>query len=262
MINMAQLSADQIQLFLLSFVRVLAMITLLPVFGSQAVPGPAKAGLAFCVAVILHPFITLQPGQTATRSVPTFVFAVVKEAAVGVVIGYAASLLFAAVQFAGRLIDTQMGFALVQVIDPFTQSSVTTTGQLFTLLFSVLFLLLNGHYFMLLAIKKSFELIPLLGVGLPTGNMASLLVDMTGEIFALAVRLAAPVFVVLVLTSLSLGVVARTVPQMNVFFVGLPLRIGVGLTTIILVFPALTHMFRGIVDGLVRNVWRLLYLMS
>ncbi|MBD3315585.1 MAG: hypothetical protein GF344_07345, partial [Chitinivibrionales bacterium] len=195
-------------------------------------------------------------------AVPMFVWGVIKEIAVGIVIGYAASLLFAAVQFAARLIDTQMGFALMQVIDPFTESSVTTTGQLFTLLFSILFLLLNGHYFMLLAVRKSFELIPLFGVTLPMGDMVSLFVNMTAEIFVLAIRLAAPVFVVLVLTSLALGVVARTVPQMNVFFVGLPLRICVGMTTTIVVLPALAHMFKGIVDGLVRNVWRLLYLMS
>jgi flagellar biosynthetic protein FliR len=262
MIGMNQLTADQIQTFLLAFVRVLAIISLLPVFGSRAVPAQAKAGLSFLIAVVLYPFVSMEPGGEALLSIPTFVLGVVKEIAVGIVIGFAASLLFAAVQFAGRLIDTQMGFALVQVIDPFTETSVTTTGQLFTLLFSILFLLLNGHYFMLLAIRESFEVIPLFGVTLPSGSLASLFVEMTGEIFVLAVKLAAPVFVVLVLTSLALGVVARTVPQMNVFFVGLPLRIGVGLTTTILVFPALAEMFKGIVDGLVRNVWQLLHLMA
>jgi flagellar biosynthetic protein FliR len=258
--NIADLSAEQIQLFLLTFVRITALVSLLPVFGAAAVPVQLKAGLSFVLALLIFP--TLGPPAQAAVSIPLFFFSVVKEIFVGLVLGFATTFLFAGVQFAGRLIDMQMGFSLVQVIDPFTESQVSTTGQLQILLFTILFLAINGHYFLLLAIQKSFMVIPLLGVQAPAGSLASYFSGLVGNVFVVAIQLAAPVFVVLVLTSLSLGIVARTVPQINIFFVGMPLKIAVGIGTFVLVLPALAAVFQGIVKAMIGDIWKLLHLMA
>lgn len=257
--NFAEFTSEQIQTFILVFVRITAMISLFPVFGSQNVPRQLKAGFSFLLAIVLFPFI---PVQSMTFSMPTFVFMIIKEVFVGITIGFATTFLFAAVQFAGRLVDRQMGFALAQLIDPFTNAASTVTGQFQVLIFSIVFLLINGHYFMILAVQKSFDIIPLFSAHMPSGNVANLLISMSADIFALALRLAAPVFSVLILSSLALGVVARTVPQIHVFFVGLPLKIGLGLVTLAIVLPALAAIFRSMVDSLIRDLWRLLYLMA
>ncbi len=256
------LTSEQIQVFLLVFVRVSAIIALLPVFGSPSVPLMLRAGFSFLCAIILFPHVPVNSVSEIAFSLPNFVVMVLRELFVGITIGFASSMLFAAVQFAGRLVDTQMGFAMVQLVDPFTSAATTVTGQLQVLIFSIIFLLINGHYFLLLAVQKSFEIIPLLGGHMPGGSVANLMVTMVGNIFTLGIRLAAPVFSVLVLTSLSLGIVARTVPQINIFFVGLPLKIGLGITTMAIVLPALAMIFRDMVDLLIRDIWKLLYLMA
>ncbi len=257
-----QLTAEQIQVFLLIFVRITAMITLLPIFGSQNIPVQLKAGFSFLLAIILFPMVPVNAPESFVFTIPSFALFVIRELFVGLTIGYATSLLFAAVQFAGRLVDTQMGFALVRLVDPFSNAASTVTGQFQILIYSIVFLLINGHYFLLLAVQKSFEVIPLLGANMPTGSVANVLVSMVADVFIMAVRLAAPVYSVLVLTSLSLGIVARTVPQINIFFVGLPLKIGLGLTTFAIVLPVLVLIFRGMFEMLMNDIWKLLYLMA
>ena len=258
----ANITSEQVQVFLLLFVRVLAMVSLLPFLGSQSVPVQLKAGFSFMIAIILYPNVPVLAAQELVLNIPTFVFMVVKEIFVGITIGFATTLLFSAVQFAGRLVDTQMGFALVQIVDPFSNTEATVTGQFQILIYSIIFLLVNGHYFLLLAVQKSFELIPLFGAQIPGSDVAGYLASMVANIFLLAVRLAAPVFAVLVLTSLSLGIVARTVPQINVFFVGLPLKIGLGVVTLAIVLPGLAILFRSMVENLITDIWRLLYLLA
>ncbi len=238
------------------------MITSLPIFGSRNIPVHLKAGFSFLLAIILFPFVTLPSETDLSLSVPIFFYMITKEVFIGITIGFAGSLIFSAIQFGGRLIDQQMGFALVQLVDPFTDAASTVSGQFKMIIFSVIFLLINGHYFMLLAVQKSFDLIPLLGAKMPSGEVAHYLTSMVADIFVLGIRLAAPVFCVLVLTSISLGVVARTVPQINIFFVGLPLKIGLGIATLAIVLPALASVFRTMVHALVQDLWRLLMLMA
>lgn len=252
---------NEVHVFILVFARVTAMIALLPIFGSENVPVHLKAGLSIIFSIIVVPFVARQD-LPIPPSLTAYAVLLIKELLVGILIGFAASFLFVAVQFAGRLVDTQMGFAFVQTVDPFTNNQTTTLGQLKVLVFTILFLLINGHYFMLLAIEKSFEMIPLLGVNVPGGHFAFQLTAMSARVFVSAIKLAAPVFITLILTSLSLGVVARTVPQMNVFFVGLPLKIGVGFGTTIIVLPLLADLFRRMVNVLMTDIWKLLYLMA
>ena len=113
-----------------------------------------------------------------------------------------------------------------------------------------------------MAIEKSFEVIPLLGVARPLGKLAAFLTQQTGNIFVIAFKMSAPVFVTLMITQVSLGVVARTVPQINVFFVGIPLNIAIAFGTAIIVLPDLVVLFKDIFDRLVQDIWRLLYMMA
>lgn len=256
-------TVDQVGFFFLVLVRVATIMQLLPIFGSQSIPVQIKIGFSLILTVLLFPTIMHgNPYFDQQFSLPFTLLLVVREVLIGLAIGYTASLLFAAVQFAGKLVDTEMGFAFVELMDPFTNERVTVWGQLQTILFTVLFLIMNGHFFFILAIQKSFEVIPLMAGHLPDERVITHLIGITGSIFVLALKFAAPIYVTLVLTEVALGVVARTVPQMNIFFVGMPLKIVVGLGAAVLSLPMLVTLFRFTVDGLVQNIWRLLYLMA
>lgn len=259
--NIAEFSSLQIQVFLLIFIRITAILSLLPVLGSNNVPRQLKVGLSFMIAILVFPFVGIPDSLTSNFNVALFIVSVVKELIIGMTIGYTSLFLMAAVQFAGRLIDTQMGFALTQVVDPFNNSPTTVAGQFQILIYSLIFLLINGHYFLLIALVRSFEVIPLFGMQIPTDSLMEFFVMITARLFVLSFKLAGPVFAVLLLGSLSLGIVARTVPQMNVFFVGIPMKIGVGLMVLGFALPAMTVVFRDMTTILVDDIWKLLYIM-
>jgi flagellar biosynthesis protein FliR len=260
--DFAGIHPDQINVFILVFVRITAIIVMLPVFGTDFLPIQLKAGFSLLLSILVFPFVMAHLHGPVAFSIPLFVLGIAKEVFVGVAIGFASTVLFAVVQFAGMLIDRQSGMSMVELIDPTTEMEVTFTGQFLFLIFMIVFLVTNCHYFLIIAIQKSFEVIPLLGVHIPSDRLAGFLTDMVGNIFGLAIRLSAPVFVVLFLTSLGLAIVARTVPQINVFFVGLPLQISLAIITTMITLPILTTIFRRAVDLMVQDIWKLLYLMA
>ena len=256
-------SLKEIEFFLLIFVRIVTIIAFLPIFGAQPVPFQLKIALALLLSVILFPLVMNSgPVLPGTFSTGLFVMVLIKEVLVGLAIGFVTSFLFTAVQFAGKLVDTEIGFGFVELVDPFSNEPVTVLGQLQVIIFTILFLMFNGHYFLIIAIQRSFELVPLMGVQFPGGKLAFHITVLIGNIFVLAIKFAAPVYVTLVLTELALGVVARTVPQMNIFFVGLPLKIVVGMGSVFIVLPLLASLFRNTVEVLIQDIWRLLYLMA
>jgi flagellar biosynthesis protein FliR len=260
--DLAAITANQIEVFLLAFARIATMIALLPIFGSQQIPIPLKAGLAFFLTVILYPAVH-QSGITAVPATTgLFALMFIKELFLGVIIGFVASLIFTAVQFAGYLVDVLTGFSFVELVDPFSDTSVSIFGQFNVLVFTIFFFALNGHYFLLLAIEKSFAVIPLLGAHIPEGPLSRALIKAVGDVLVLGFRFSAPIFVTLFLTQIALAVVARTVPQINVFFVGIPLNIVIAFSVAIIALPGLGVMFKKMIDLMMRDIWRLLYIMS
>lgn len=254
---------DQIQYFLLVFVRISTVVVLLPVFGSSQIPAQMKVALSLGLAVILFPVLmTVKPAFPEPFTLGMFVMLVLKEAMVGLAMGFITQFLFTGVQLAGQLIDTEMGFGFVEVADPFTQESITVLGQFQIIIFTLIFLVVNGHYFFILAIQKSFEIIPLFSAHLPGGGGMDHVAGMVANVFILGIRFAAPIYVTLILTEMALGVVARTVPQINIFFVGMPLKIVIGLGAMIIVLPALVLLFRQSLEVLIQDIWKLLYLMA
>jgi len=255
---------DQIQYYLLMFVRVITMLALLPIFGANYIPLQVKAafGLLFTSVLFSVQLAAGLPAFPGAFTLPLFFMLVIKEALVGVAVGFAASFLFTAVQFAGRMVDTEMGFGFVEVVDPFTEEQTTVLGQLQVILFTILFLAINGHYFMLITVQKSFEIVPMFSAVFPGGKMTEHLTKMTADVFVLGLKLSAPIFVTLLLSEIAMGIVARTVPQMNIFFVGLPLKIVIGMATMVIVLPMLADLFKRMSEGIIKDIWKLLYLMS
>jgi flagellar biosynthetic protein FliR len=260
--DIAAITANQIQAFILIFIRIVTMVALMPVLGSQNIPTQIKIGLAFVIAVVIYPAVIHNGFPAFPTNTGIFIVMLIKESFTGIIIGYVASLLFTIIQFAGYLVDSLAGFTFVELVDPSSDSSVSVFGQFNIIIFTVMFLLFNGHYFLLLAIQKSFEVIPLLGAHIPIGKMMPFLIKAVGSIFVLGFKFAAPVYVTLLLTQVSMGVVAKTAPQINVYFVGIPLNIIIAFSVTVIVFPGLATMFKKMIDMMTQDIWRLIYMMA
>jgi len=249
--SLLQMSAQEFEKLLLVMLRVGGIMTVAPVFGHRNVPKTVKIGFIFIISIIILPTITLP------TDIPPELWALsgmlIKEAAAGLAIGFISLLLFIAVQFAGELIGLQMGFGIVNVMDPSSQTQVPLIGQFQFLLAMLIFLSLNGHHLILSAIVGSFQIIPL-GQITFTNMSAELMVRASVDTIALAIKLGAPCIVTLFLLDVALGIVARTVPQMNIFIVGFPLKISVGLFMLAASMPIFGYVFGKLLQGLDSNL--------
>ncbi len=247
---------ERFDVFLLVLLRVGALMVVAPIFGHRHWLARAKVGLALMVAVVLFPMVADQPLDLPTGIFP-YAFLMVREVLMGVVLGFTVLLLFVAIQFAGQLAGLQMGFGIVNVIDPQSSNQVSIIGQFLNILAILLLLTLDGHHMILSGLVTSFETIPLGGVSFQDGLMFKLM-DLTAQVFIIAVKISAPILMALFLVTAAMGVLARTVPQMNVFLIGFPLQIGVGLAALVIALPLFSVFFERLLVHTNRNLVALL----
>ena len=222
----------------LAFARMLSFLVVVPFFGGAAVPARVKVATATAFVVILYPSLEagLPPEGALSFGPLGFAALLVKEAFVGFTLGFVASLVFEAIQVAGRVIDFQRGATMGEMFAPQLQTRVSELGQ-FKLQFAiVLFLIIGAHRYFLDALLRSFEFIPATGFPkLQAGwsPAALFITQMTGAVLAIGVQLAAPAMIALLLTDLFFGIVNRVAPQINVFFLSLPVKMVVGLVVVL-----------------------------
>lgn len=226
---------QQFHVFLLILLRVSALLVIAPIFGHRFFLARAKVGLAFMVSLILHPLIVAQGLQIPEGLFP-YALAMMREIGMGVAMGFVVLLLFIGIQFAGQLAGLQMGFGIVNVIDPQSNEQVSIIGQFLNILAVLIVLATNGHHLILRGLAASFEAVPLSGVKMK-GEIGQKLIELSADIFVLAVQISAPVMISLFLISVALGILARTVPQMNVFIVGFPVQLAVGMAVLFATLP-------------------------
>jgi len=238
---------DVYRLLLIMF-RTGALIMTVPVFSHVSIPRMLRVWLIMLLAVLLFPSAFVARIETPPTMVQ-LTLVIFYELVVGFLMGFTVVLVFAAVQFAGHLVGLQMGLTVANVIDPMSAVQISVIGQFYYLLSLLIFLLINGHHMVIQALVRSFELVPL-GSPVFHAGLQAFVVDLTFMVFVVGIKLAAPVIITLYIINVMLGIVARTVPQMNVFIVGFPLAIGVGLALIGLSFPffylLLDKVFRGL----------------
>jgi len=217
----------QLQLLLFIFLRVGAIFMFLPIFNSRAIPILFKFGFALAVAFVLHPLLSGQL-RPLFATIPELALAAACELMIGILIGLAVRTLFAGFQMAGQMAGYQMGMAIANVMDPATSAQVPILATFYNLIAILVFLSINAHLFMLRAMVESFQLVPLFGYGFNQDVMQHI-IHLAGDMFVVALKIGAPVIVSLLITSAALGLVARTIPQMNIFIVAMPLKIAIGL---------------------------------
>lgn len=220
-----------VAVFVLTFVRVGAMMLFAPLFGSARIPRRVKAMLALVLAMSIAPGLT--PPLTMPDTLWGLTAGIAGEMAFGFAMGMVQSFVFIAAQWAGEIIGQQMGFNLSEVFDPQFGGQGSLVGDLYFMLTLVVFLTIGGHHAMLLGVRDSFDALPLLSVGL-NASLFDSLIGFFDAATQLAVRLAAPMLVTMLVVDLSLGLIGKIMPQLNVMAVGLSLRSALGLVVLIL----------------------------
>lgn len=233
-----QLPPQGLSVFLLVLVRASAIFLIAPVLGNANVPARVKIGLSALLALILTPLLLNSPIHGDLESVWGILPCVFSELLLGLLIGFLAQLFFVTVQFAGQIVGLQMGFGMASVFDPQSGGQLSVVAQFYLLLGVLVFLLLDGHHWLLVALEKSFKSIPLGSFRFDARALETLL-NASNELFWVALMMMAPVLGVLMLSELAMAIVARILPQMNVFVASFPIKIGLGILTMALSFPLL-----------------------
>ena len=232
-----EISTPQLQTFLFVFVRVAAIMMSIPLFDSKTLPTLFKAGFALCLSMVIYPLADPTVMAVETSEL-TLVVGIFSEVMLGVAVGLIVRTIFAGVQLAGQLAGYQMGMAIANVLDPATSDQVPLLSQVYNIFAMLIFVSINAHYWFFNALVESFRLVPPFGFQFD-GPFLQYLIQVSGQIFVTGIKIGAPIITVLLLTSVSFGLIARTVPQMNVFIVAMPLKIAVGMLFIAFSLPFL-----------------------
>lgn len=241
-------------LFLLIFCRWAGMIMLAPVFGARGVPAMVKLGLAAGITVILYPMFLEEnpqiPGETLA-----YIALLLKEIIVGLVIGFVIYTITAIIEGAGKLIDLSMSFNMSGAIDPIFGVQSALMGNFQMVLAIMLILATNAHHYLIAAMVKSYTYVPINPEGIPLGlNFYILLIR---NIFSLAVQLALPVMGAIFLVDIGIGLLMRTVPQMNIFAVIFPVKILLGFIILFLYISFFSESVSMVFDNVMRWILEL-----
>lgn len=222
--------------FLLLMTRISGIFIIAPFFGSQNIPVYFRAGIAFAITLVIFPVVDQKQTMEVPITIIGYSMAVLSELFVGWLIGFVAYITLAAVNMAGIIMDMQVGFSVVSVMDPTSGQQNPLIGSFLYYLTLIIFVVTNGHHVLLAALVRSVDAIPLLGMNFNTA-LADLMVDFTAGIFVTGVKIALPITFAILLNNVALGILARTMPQMNIFVVGIPLQIVIGTFVLAIVIP-------------------------
>lgn len=216
------------------FLRVLALFGALPLFAQRGVPMRVRIGLAFLIAFCAQ--ATLPPMPAIALDSAAGFLTIAQQLVIGLSLGFAVRIVFAALEFAGELVGLQMGLNFAGFFNPMTGGESTATSRFYGVSVSWLFIVINGHLLLIAAVVRSFDAFP---VGPePLAFLARVQPQVWGaEIFSLGLWIALPLVAMLLFTNLVLGVISRVAQQMNVFSIGFPITVGVGLVGTLLTLP-------------------------
>lgn len=253
---------QQLPAFLLMLCRISAFLVVAPVLSFRGVPATFKIGLAFFLALLVF----VAAGDIPPVLVDGFyVIEVVKEVMFGLLLGFIGYLFFTVVQVAGSFVDLQMGFGIVNVMDPMTGAQSPILGSFKFIIAILLFLSLDGHHFLLAAIMESYEWVPLNSQWFSRiydGSVSNFVLSSFSTMFLLAFKMAAPMIAALFLTDIALGMLARTAPQFNVFVIGIPIKIVIGFVVFFIMLGGLLFLFQDLFKALIAAMYRLMDLLS
>ena len=227
------------------FIRALALFSAMPILGTRAVPNRVRIGLAALIVLAAQPSLPVMPEVALDSALA--VMLVIQQVLIGLTIGFAVRVAFTAVEFAGELVGLQMGLNFAAFFDPISASTATTTNRFLGTTIAWLFIVMGGHLMIVAAVVQSFTAFP---VGPePFAFLRQTQPQVWGaEIFSTGLWIAMPLMSMLLLVNLVLGVISRVAPQINVFAIGFPITLGVGLLGLLITLPALQQPFTMVLE--------------
>jgi|UPI0003A396C5 flagellar biosynthetic protein FliR len=250
-----QLLQSHLPVFLLIFLRLSALFLIIPIFGYTTIYPRLRVLFAFIFSLILLPI--LKGAAIPALNLGLLVVLCLREVGLGLVIGYGARLIFEAFNYSGTLIAQQTGFAMATVFDPTSEQQATVISQFWFLLMMVYLFSSDAHFYLLEVIVRNFQILPL-GTTTLQPSAVEQLGQGTSLFFEISFKIAAPIVMLMLTLEAALALLARVMPQMNVFFVTLPLKLAVGIIAIISSLTIFQTLFAYFIDDLLRFMERIL----
>lgn len=252
---------EQLLSILLVFLRVSAILFIIPVIGERTVPVRVKAALAIIITMIIYPIIKFDKGLAENMHGWAIIAASAGEVFVGITVGFVARLVFAGIQYAGEMVGVQMGFSMVNIIDPVSSTQVSIIAEFQYVIALLVYLAVDAHHLFISAMLESYKMVMPLSYHF-SGSLMQAVSMFSAALFVIAVKIAAPVMAVLLFTNTALGIIARTVPQINIFIVGFPLQIATGLIFLGLTAPILVAILQMTMNHMSFDIQTVLKLLS
>lgn len=220
-------SYGDLEIYLLIVVRIMTFIYICPFFGGNQTPNLVKIGYGLLLSILLYGAVPFYPPQYNT--VMGYTVIVLKEVMVGLLIGFSVTLCQQIAAFAGTVVDMQIGLSMVSIMDPATNQQVTITGALYSQYLTVALIITGMYQYILRALVDSFTLVPINGAVINADKLLLVLINFMRDYIVIGFRICLPIFVITFITNVVLGILAKVSPQMNMFSVGIQIKIIVGL---------------------------------
>ena len=253
-------TVENLEFYLLILMRVAGLIMTAPFFSYSSVPMRVRAALSVFLALVVIqtvPVISLQYSGVFGYSV-----LILKETMLGVTLGLMCTICFYVVNLAGQLMDMEMGLSVANMFDPMTNMQFSVTGNLYNYLLMLMLVVTNMHYYILRAIVDSFSYFNVGEAVFDTVSLKNVVVDFIANYFMIAVRIILPVFCCMLLINVVLGVLAKAAPQMNMFVVGMQIKVLVGLIILVLVIQSFPMVANYIFDEMKQVISQVIHVFT
>ncbi|MBN2259001.1 MAG: flagellar biosynthetic protein FliR [Clostridiales bacterium] len=233
--------------YFLVFVRIASFMYTGIFFSTKGIPNLLKIGFSLILSYIVFTSITTE--IVVNDGIFGYSIQIIFETLYGMAIGFSTFLIFAAIQMAGQMIDFSIGFAIGAVYDPVTENKVSIFGKIYYWMSIALFLAVDAHHYMLISLVRTYEILPVGHSAVNTGNGLEFIYIFTDSLKA-AFQIALPLLMILFLTDIIMGMLARAVPQINVFILGLPMKVLIGITVLVVLMPAIASTLMPVIESL------------
>lgn len=234
------LSPKNLVIFVIILTRLSGLMASVPLISKYPIPVQLKVWFIALIAFIIFPMVSAQIHLAIPTNIPELSVILIREFAIGYIIGFVADIVFIGVEISAELLSMQMGLTAAQALNPMTGDTSPILSQAYTILASMIFIGMNGFHWIFSALYKSFQILAPGYSFTVSGNLANNIIMLSSQIFTVGLGIALPIFSVLVITDVLLGFVAKMMPKMNIFMVALPAKIYIGLTLFVMLMPQVT----------------------
>lgn len=247
-------------LILLIFIRIYSAFAATPIYSHASIPAQVKIFIAFIIAFII--FSITKEANIAVEFNAWWLFSMaIKEIIVGLIIGFSINLIFYGFNFAGTFVGFDMGLAMAQVMNPIEETNGNVVGQIIYFMALMIFFIIDGHQYVIRALVYSFKIIPI-GEFKASEALFGLIIKYSASVFIVAVKIAAPILISFFLIHIAEGILARMIPQMQVFFVTQPLKIGVGFILLASILPVYFYVIKNLLEQFEDKLYTLVKVMG